>query len=115
MEPDEETIIKLFRLHQEKVHLNSLGLISLVSIFCPHVAFVALVISVQDKIREEAEILENPLLRKAERASKMTLRRNSRFNEDLENFFVDIFPKDKKRETSSVGGLERRQCQETGR
>ena len=114
MEPDEETIIKLFRLHQEKVHLNSLGLISLVSIFCPHVAYVALVISVQDKIREEAEILENPLLRKAERASKMTLRRNSRFNEDLKNIFVDIFPKDKERATSSVGSLERRQCQETG-
>ena len=71
-------------------------------------------ISVQDKIREEAEILENPLLRKAERASKMTLRRNSRFNEDLENFFVDIFPKDEERATSSVGSLERRQCQETG-
>ena len=113
MERDEETIIKLFRLHQEKVHLNSLGLISLVSIFCPHVAYVALVISVQDKIREEAEILENPLLRKAERASKMTLRRNSRFNEELKNIFVDIFPKDKERETSSVGSLERRQCQET--
>ena len=58
--------------------------------------YVALVISVQDKIREEAEILENPLLRKAERASKMTLRRNSRFNEDLENFLVEIFPKGQK-------------------
>ena len=49
VEPDEETIIKLFRLHQEK-----------------------------EKIREEAENLENPLLRKAERASKMAHRRNSR-------------------------------------
>ena len=45
VEPDEETIIKLFRLHQEK-----------------------------EKIREEAENLENPMLRKAERASKMAHR-----------------------------------------
>ena len=49
VEPDEETITKLFRLHQEK-----------------------------EKIREEAENLENPLLRKAERASKVAQRRNSR-------------------------------------
>ena len=49
VEPDEETITKLYRLHQEK-----------------------------EKIREEAEILENPLLRKAERTSKVAQRRNSR-------------------------------------
>ena len=43
---DEETIAKLFRLHQEK-----------------------------EKIRQEAENLENPLLRKAERVSKVAQRR----------------------------------------
>ena len=50
---DEETIAKLFRLHQEK-----------------------------EKIRHEAENLENPLLRKAERVSKVAQRRNSRIIKD---------------------------------
>jgi len=49
VEPDDETIVRLFRLHQEK-----------------------------EKIREEAENLENPLLRRAERVAKIALRRNSR-------------------------------------